>query len=83
MTHAEAERILSGHPRIPIDAPGLIGFELLSCDVTGGDQVARIALAGMILDCNGRFGRAVPYHLAEATTGTLTLWILPPDPITQ
>jgi hypothetical protein len=83
MNHAEVEVFLAKHPRISIHAAELIGFELLSTDVTPTDMVGRLALVRMILDCNGSFGRRIPYHLAESTTGTLTLWVLPPEPLLQ
>jgi hypothetical protein len=83
MTTSEAEALLSKHPRIKIESPDLIGFELLSRDVASTDSCGMVAIAKMILDCNGQFGRRIPYHLAESKTGTLTVWVLPPPPIQQ
>jgi len=37
-------------------------------------------LAKAIQDCDGTYGRKMPYKLAEAPNGSLTLWTLPPEP---
>jgi hypothetical protein len=78
-----AEAFLAKHPRIKIDAAELIGYELLSADVAPEDTIGRLAIVSMIVDCSGKYGRAIPYHLAEAPTGNLTVWVLPFEPLLQ
>jgi len=77
-----AEVFLAKHPKVPIDSEEIVGYELLSADVTPQDTIGRLAIVGMISDCSGKYGRRVPYHLAIAPSGNLTVWVLPPEPLT-
>ena len=83
MTVTDAEEFLARHRKTPIDSAELVGFELISADIVSHDLHGRIAIVHMIMDCNGSLsGRPIPYHLAIAPNGALTLWALPPEPPT-
>lgn len=77
----EARARIERHPKTPIDAEDLVGYELVSADLRPDDSNDMVALAHMIADHDGTRGRAVDYKLAEDTDGTLTLWSLPPAPV--
>jgi hypothetical protein len=67
---------------VPIDADELIGYEMLSQDISPTDAFSVIALLGMIRDLEGYYsGFALPYKVAESPNGTLTVWALPPEPL--
>lgn len=79
----DARAFIERHPKTPIDAPELIGYELVSADMRPDDPNDLVALAHMVADHNGSRGRAVEYKLAQAADGALTLWSLPPEPLPQ
>lgn len=76
----DARAFIARHPKTPIDAPELIGYELVSADMRPDDHNDMVALFHMIADHNGSRGRAVEYKIAEAEDKALTLWSLPPEP---
>jgi len=81
MTLTQAHQLLAAHPRIPIHSPELVGYQLQTHDLPPTDPHSELFLAKAIQDCDGTYGgRKLPYKLAEAPNGTLTLWTLPPEP---
>lgn len=79
MTFAEADALIEKQKRIPLHSPDLIGWELISADLDPSEPFSNMVLAKMIHDCLGVGGsRQIPYSLAQAEDGTLSLWTLPP-----
>ena len=80
MTFAQAHEFLAKHPKVPVSCPTLVGYQLQTHDLPPRDPHSELFLAKAIQDCDGTYGRRMPYKLAEAPNGTLTLWTLPPEP---
>lgn len=80
MTEAEANALLEREKPLDIHSELLIGYERISTDISTYDPVGRSAIAKMILDCNGTFGkRKIYYKLAIDHLERLSFWTLPPE----
>lgn len=80
MTIAQADALIAQQKPLDLFSELLVGYERISADVTQNDTVGRIAIAKMILDCNGTYGtRKIPFKLSTDKQGRISFWTLPPD----
>lgn len=77
MPRHEACAIVMRAPKIPICDERLVGYELVSQDLSPDSLNDLVALAGMILDCDGTRGTSIPHLVAQKPDGTYTLWTIP------
>jgi hypothetical protein len=80
MTESEANALIECEKPLDIHSDLLIGYERISTDISSYDPVGRMAIAKMILDCNGTYGkRKIYYKLSIDKLERLSFWTLPPD----
>ena len=80
MTEQAANTLLERETPLDLHSELLVGYERISADVAPNDTVGRIAIAKMILDCNGTYGsRSIPYKLSIDHLQRLSFWTLPPQ----